>query len=133
MELPPGEPGMIFVKSGIGGFEYHKDPAKTAASMRGEWYTPGDIGYLDKDGYLFLCDRRTDLIISGGVNIYPAEIEAALLEHPAVADVAVIGVPDPEWGHTVVALIQAAPVPGRRPGNCWSTSSRASPTSSTPG
>ncbi|GIH76545.1 AMP-binding protein [Planobispora longispora] len=111
MELPPGEPGMIFVKSGIGGFEYHKDPAKTAASMRGEWYTPGDIGYLDKDGYLFLCDRRTDLIISGGVNIYPAEIEAALLEHPAVADVAVIGVPDPEWGHTVVALIQAAPGP----------------------
>ncbi|GAA2884186.1 fatty-acid--CoA ligase FadD4 [Streptosporangium fragile] len=112
-ELPPGEPGMIYVASNLGGFEYRKDPAKTAASMRGEWYAPGDIGYLDEDGYLFLCDRRTDLIVSGGVNIYPAEIEAALLEHPAVADVAVIGVPDEEWGHTVVALVQ--PSPGTRP------------------
>ncbi|WP_433517202.1 AMP-binding protein [Nonomuraea sp. CA-143628] len=109
-ELPAGEPGMIYVKSSLGKFEYRKDPAKTAASMRGEWYTPGDIGYLDKDGFLFLCDRRTDLIVSGGVNIYPAEIEAALLEHPLVADVAVIGVPDEEWGHSVVALVQ--PVAG---------------------
>ncbi|MEU7828585.1 AMP-binding protein [Nonomuraea sp. NPDC049129] len=109
-ELPAGEPGMIYVKSSLGTFEYRKDPAKTAASMRGEWYTPGDIGYLDKDGFLFLCDRRTDLIVSGGVNIYPAEIEAALLEHPLVADVAVIGVPDEEWGHSVVALVQ--PVAG---------------------
>jgi long-chain acyl-CoA synthetase len=107
-ELPPREPGLIYVKSSLGTFEYRKDPEKTAASMRGEWYTPGDIGYLDEDGFLFLCDRRTDLIISGGVNIYPAEIEAALLEHPAVADVAVIGVPDEEWGHNVVALVQPA-------------------------
>ncbi|MFB4265165.1 AMP-binding protein [Nonomuraea sp. GTA35] len=113
-ELPPGEPGMIYVKSGMGSFEYRKDPAKTAASKRGEWYAPGDIGYLDEDGYLFLCDRRTDLIVSGGVNIYPAEIEAALLEHPAVADVAVIGVPDEEWGHNVVALVQ--PAEGIEPG-----------------
>jgi long-chain acyl-CoA synthetase len=113
-ELPPGEPGMIYVKSSLGTFEYRKDPAKTAASMLGEWYTPGDIGYLDDDGYLFLCDRRTDLIVSGGVNIYPAEIEAALLEHPAVADVAVIGVPDEEWGHNVVALVQ--PAAGAEPG-----------------
>ncbi|WP_049564930.1 AMP-binding protein [Nonomuraea sp. SBT364] len=114
-ELPPGEPGLVYVKSGLGGFEYRKDPAKTAASMRGEWYTPGDIGYLDKDGFLFLCDRRTDLIVSGGVNIYPAEIEAALLEHPAVADVAVIGVPDEEWGHNVVALVE--PAEGVTPGD----------------
>ncbi|MEU8395948.1 AMP-binding protein [Nonomuraea sp. NPDC048892] len=113
-ELPPGEPGLIYVKSGMGTFEYRKDPGKTAASMRGEWYAPGDIGYLDPDGYLFLCDRRTDLIVSGGVNIYPAEIEAALLEHPAVADVAVIGVPDEEWGHNVVALVQ--PAAGHTPG-----------------
>ncbi|MEV0821061.1 AMP-binding protein [Nonomuraea rubra] len=113
-ELPPGEPGMIYVKSSMGSFEYRKDPAKTAASKRGDWYAPGDIGYLDEDGYLFLCDRRTDLIVSGGVNIYPAEIEAALLEHPAVADVAVIGVPDEEWGHNVVALVQ--PAEGIEPG-----------------
>jgi long-chain acyl-CoA synthetase len=114
MESPPREPGMIYVRSGTNTFEYHKDPAKTAASMLGEWYSPGDIGFLDEDGYLFLCDRRTDLIVSGGVNIYPAEIEAALLEHPAVADVAVIGVPDEEWGHNVVALVQ--PAEGVAPG-----------------
>ncbi|MFI6322089.1 AMP-binding protein [Nonomuraea sp. NPDC050556] len=105
-EVPQGEPGMIYVKTTLGSFEYRKDPAKTASTMRGEWYAPGDIGYFDPDGFLFLCDRRTDLIISGGVNIYPAEIEAALLEHPAVGDVAVIGVPDEEWGHNVVALVQ---------------------------
>ncbi|WP_052422300.1 AMP-binding protein [Nonomuraea candida] len=113
-ELPPGEPGLIYIRSSLGSFEYRNDPAKTAASMRGDWYAPGDIGYLDDDGYLFLCDRRTDLIVSGGVNIYPAEIEAALLEHPAVADVAVIGVPDEEWGHNVVALVQ--PAEGVTPG-----------------
>ncbi|MET8161142.1 AMP-binding protein [Sphaerisporangium sp. NPDC005289] len=108
-ELPPGEPGMIYLSSSLGAFQYRKDPARTAASRRGEWYAPGDIGYLDQDGYLFLCDRRTDLIISGGVNIYPAEVEAALLEHPAVADVAVVGVPDQEWGQKAVALVQPAP------------------------
>ncbi|MFC5826924.1 AMP-binding protein [Nonomuraea insulae] len=108
-QAPTGSPGLVYI-GGINRFEYHGDPDKTAAAMRGRDYTPGDIGYLDDDGYLFLLDRRTDLIISGGVNIYPAEIEAALLEHASVADVAVIGVPDPEWGHKVVALVQ--PVAG---------------------
>ncbi|MFC4061280.1 AMP-binding protein [Planomonospora corallina] len=112
-ELPPGEPGLIYVRSATNRFEYRKDPAKTAASMRDDWYAPGDIGFMDAEGFLFLCDRRTDLIVSGGVNIYPAEVEAAFLEHPAVADVAVIGVPDEEWGHRVVALVQ--PMPGPRP------------------
>jgi long-chain acyl-CoA synthetase len=106
-ELPPGEPGLIYAR-GQGGFEYHGDPDKTAASMLGDFYTPGDIGYLDADGWLYMSDRRTDLIISGGVNLYPAEIEAALLQHPGVADVAVIGVPDETWGQSVVALVEPA-------------------------
>lgn len=110
-EAPSGEPGTIYF--GYPGrppsFEYHHDPEKTAASRRGNLITAGDYGCLDEDGYLFLLDRRTDLIISGGVNIYPAEIEQALITHPAVNDVAVIGVPDPEWGQRVVAVIQPAP------------------------
>ena len=72
----------------------------------GSMFTVGDIGYLDEDGYLFLCDRQADTIISGGVNIYPAEVEGALLEHPAVRDVAVIGVPNEEWGEEVRAVVE---------------------------
>jgi len=106
-ELPAGENGAIYFDGGK--FEYHNDPAKTAGSVneRG-WSTLGDIGRLDADGYLYLADRRTDLIISGGVNIYPAEVEEALIMHPAVADVAVIGVPDDEMGQSVVAVVQPA-------------------------
>jgi long-chain acyl-CoA synthetase len=104
---PPGEPGTIYLKAPREGrFDYFKDPDKTASSYRGDYYTLGDIGYLDDEGYLFLTDRSADVIISGGVNIYPAEIEAELLGHPAVGDAAVIGVPDEDWGESVLAVIE---------------------------
>jgi long-chain acyl-CoA synthetase len=110
-ELPAGEPGTIYFgyPERAPSFEYHHDPQKTAASRRGNLVTAGDYGYFDGDGYLYLLDRRTDLIISGGVNVYPAEIEQHLITHPAVLDVAVIGVPDPDWGQRVVAVVQPDP------------------------
>jgi fatty-acyl-CoA synthase len=88
-------------------FEYHNDPAKTQSIMneRG-WRTLGDIGYLDADGYLYLTDRQAHMIISGGVNIYPQEAENVRAGHPEVADVAVIGVPDPEMGEAVKAVVE---------------------------
>jgi long-chain acyl-CoA synthetase len=97
---------MIYFGTEQGGFEYHNDPDKTAQSRVGELQTVGDVGRFDGDGYLFILDRRTDLIISGGVNIYPAEIEQCLIGHRAVADVAVLGVPDEEWGQQIVAFVQ---------------------------
>ena len=106
---PPGQPGTVWIRSPIGEFEYHHDPAKTEAGRRNGFFTVGDIGYLNDDGWLFLNDRRDDVIVSGGVNIYPAEVEAALLSHPAVADVAVFGVPDDEWGEAVKAAIESRP------------------------
>ena len=87
-------------------FEYKDDPELTASVHRGKAFTIGDVGYLDDDGFLFLCDRAKDMIISGGVNIYPAEIEGVLSAHPAVGDVAVIGVPDDEWGEQVKAVVE---------------------------
>lgn len=105
-ECSPGEPGLVYMTPSLWEFEYHHDADKTKRARQGSLFTVGDIGYLDKDGYLFLCDRQADTIISGGVNIYPAEVEAALLEHPAVGDAAVVGVPNPEWGEEVRALVE---------------------------
>ena len=115
-QCPPGVPGTIYMRMGEATtFEYKDDPAKTAASRLGDLFTVGDIGYLDEDGYLFLCDRKADMIISGGANIYPAEIEAEIIMHPKVADVAVFGIPDAEWGEQVKAVVQ--PVPDATPGD----------------
>src|ERR671939_1652500 len=91
-----------------GQFEYYKDKDKTERSRHGKFFTVGDIGYLDDDGWLFLCDRKADMIISGGANIYPAEIEAVLLTHPRVGDAAVFGVPHEDWGEEVKAVIEPA-------------------------
>lgn len=105
--LPPGEPGTVYIRAPEEGrFRYHGDEAKTAGTYAGDYYTVGDVGYIDADGWLYLTDRSADLIISGGVNIYPAEIEAVLLGHPAVGDVAIIGVPSEEWGEEVKAVIE---------------------------
>jgi long-chain acyl-CoA synthetase len=116
-ELPAGEIGGVYFERDDIPFAYHNDPEKTRASQHPQhpaWTTLGDIGYLDEDGFLFLTDRKAFMIISGGVNIYPQETENVLALHPAVYDVAVIGVPDPEMGESVAAFIQpaAGAVPG---------------------
>lgn len=105
--LPAGEVGLVYMRDG-NEFEYFEDPVKTTLAKCDGFFTAGDYGRLDKDGWLFICDRRSDLIISGGVNIYPAEIEAVLMEHAAVADVAVFGLPDDEWGQRVQAVVEPA-------------------------
>jgi long-chain acyl-CoA synthetase len=103
----PGEIGTIYFRlEGTGLPMYRNDPQKTASQTHGDHFTLGDMGHVDEDGWLFLADRRTDLIISGGVNIYPAEIEAVLADHEEVFDVAVIGVPHPDWGEQVKAVVQ---------------------------
>ncbi|MET3827955.1 fatty-acyl-CoA synthase [Sphingomonas sp. PvP055] len=105
-EVPPGTEGLIYFEGG-GAFEYHNDPEKTAEARNAfGWSTLGDIGRVDDDGYLYLTDRKSFMIISGGVNIYPQEIENRLITHPRVADVAVIGAPDAEMGERVVAVVQ---------------------------
>jgi long-chain acyl-CoA synthetase len=108
--LPAGEPGTVFLRApDEGRFSYHGDTSKTANTYSGDYYTVGDVGYLDADGWLFLTDRSANLIISGGVNIYPAEVESVLITHPAVGDVAVIGVPNEEWGEEVKAVVELQP------------------------
>jgi long-chain acyl-CoA synthetase len=109
--LAAGEVGTLYARheSGRRVFAYHADPQKTeAAHLPDGAFTLGDVGYVDREGFVFLADRRSHTIISGGVNIYPAEIEQALMEHPAVADVGVFGVPDDEWGESVKAAVELA-------------------------
>jgi long-chain acyl-CoA synthetase len=106
--LGPGEVGDLYFRSLLGGdFHYHKAEEKTAAAhLEPGVATLGDVGYLDDEGYLYISDRRIDMVISGGVNIYPAEIESVLCAHPGVADAAVFGVPDDEMGERVMAVVQ---------------------------
>jgi long-chain acyl-CoA synthetase len=107
-DLPSGQVGQIWFEDSPP-FEYHHDPEKTSAAFNDRgWSTLGDVGFVDADGYLYLTDRVSHMIISGGVNIYPQETEDALVLHPAVADVAVIGIPDPEMGESVLAVVQPA-------------------------
>jgi acyl-CoA synthetase (AMP-forming)/AMP-acid ligase II len=112
-EVPVGRTGTVYFAGGHE-FEYHNDPAKTESVRdRHGWRTLGDVGYVDGDGYLYLTDRSADMIVSGGVNIYPREAEQVLLSHPAVLDAAVFGIPDDEFGESVKAVVQLAdPVGG---------------------
>jgi long-chain acyl-CoA synthetase len=106
-DLPAGEVGNIFFESTAVGFEYYKEPEKTRAAVNDAgWVTVGDIGYLDHEGYLYLTDRKNFMIISGGVNIYPQEVENVLILHPKVADVAVFGISNAEFGQEVKAVVQ---------------------------
>jgi long-chain acyl-CoA synthetase len=105
-EQPPGEVGTVWMSMGEYSFEYKGDKEKTDKSWRDGFFTVGDAGYLDDDGWLFLVDRKADMIIAGGVNIYPAEIEAALLTHPDVGDAAVFGVPHDDLGEQIKAVIE---------------------------
>ncbi len=110
-ELPLGEPGVIYFEGGAL-FEYHNDPEKTRGSRHPNgWSTLGDIGYLDGDNYLYLTDRKAYMIISGGVNVYPQEAENVLITHPKVTDVAVLGVPNDDFGEEVKAVVQPAEMP----------------------
>jgi long-chain acyl-CoA synthetase len=103
----PGETGLIYIQP-VGGarFSYHNDPDKTGRAWRDGAFTVGDMGHLDDDGYLFITDRASDMVIRGGVNIYPAEIEAVLHRHPDVVDCAVFGVPDARFGEELKALVE---------------------------
>ena len=112
-ELPPGQIGEIYSRiAGNPDFTYHNKPEKRAEIDRAGFITSGDVGYIDEDGYVFICDRKRDMVISGGVNIYPAEIEAALHAVPGVHDCAVFGIPDAEFGEALMAVVE--PQPGIR-------------------
>jgi long-chain acyl-CoA synthetase len=107
VELPRGTTGTVYFKApDVGRFEYYKDETKTADAYSGDFFTLGDQGYMDEDDYVFLTGRTSEVIISGGVNIYPAEIDAVLVMHDAVADAATVGIPNEDWGEEVRAVVQ---------------------------
>ena len=112
-EVAQGDVGEITIKSGVVMKGYWKRPEATAEAVKDGWFYTGDAGYFDEDGYLYIHDRVKDMIVSGGENVYPAEVENALFSHPDIADVAVIGVPDARWGEAVKAII--VPKPGTTP------------------
>ena len=105
----PNVPGEVYVKSANNFVDYHKATEKFAANRRGEFLSVGDVAYRDAEGFYYICDRKSDMIISGGMNVYPAEIEAALERHPAVQEVAVFGIPSEEWGEAVHAVVVVRP------------------------
>jgi long-chain acyl-CoA synthetase len=107
--LPPGQDGEVCARAGNFMREYWKRPKETAEAFRGGWYHTGDAGYLDERGYLYLVDRVKDMIVTGGENVYSAEVENALASHPAVAEVAVIGIPHDVWGEAVHAIVVLKP------------------------
>ncbi|WP_245665891.1 AMP-binding protein [Actinoplanes subtropicus] len=104
--LPRGATGEIVVRGSLVMRGYHRDPAATSAASAHGWHHTGDIGYLDDDNYLFIVDRAKDMVITGGFNVYSTEVEQALMQHPAVQDCAVIGLPDDKWGERVTAILQ---------------------------
>jgi len=108
--VPAGTPGELYVRRYPGMFDgYYKDAAATQAAQRGAWASVGDVAYMDAEGFVYICDRKRDMIISAGVNIYPAEIEDALHRHSDIDDVAVFGVPDDDWGERVHAAVELRP------------------------
>ena len=113
-ELAAGPDRHVYMLLGQANFEYKDAAEKTRDNRIGNYFTVGDVGELNEEGYLFLRDRKTDMIISGGANIYPAEIEAELIQHPKIADVAVFGIPHDDWGEEIKAVVQ--PADGVEPG-----------------
>jgi len=110
LPVPTGTAGELYVRRFPGMFDgYYKDSAATREAQRGEWASVGDVAWMDDEGFVYICDRKRDMVISGGVNIYPAEIEDVLHRHPAIDDVAVFGVPDDDWGERVHAAVQPRP------------------------
>jgi acyl-CoA synthetase (AMP-forming)/AMP-acid ligase II len=107
--LASGETGEIVVRGNLVMAGYYKDPEATAEVSKNGWHHTGDIGYIDEDGYVYIVDRKKDMIITGGFNVYPSEVEQIIWSHPAIQDCAVIGIPDPKWGEAIKAVVELKP------------------------